>query len=274
MKLFEPLQHTSRQTSQDIAAVEICPAYPEYMVVGTYTLVKEDDDKDHASQVRKGTLLVMPVTSIFKPSFLGQQQPHFDTKAFSFAILDIHFHPSDPTLLGVATSNAQIHFYRFIKHADVVSRQLQLKLIPLGFATIVPNDEGGLVPLITQFTWLPGTVISEKKERHDQQSVDLVATTSRHDVILVKVTLTAIRTLFDGLSAHASNLVAVATTNLPSHSLEAWTVAANVVKTSQEISALFVLSGGDDSAMIASLIEFGPDGKPEKASARSLHVLS
>jgi len=259
MKPFEPSQHTSRQTSQDIAAVEICPAYPDYMVVGTYTLVKDDDDKDYASQVRKGTLLVMPVTSIFKPSFPGQQQPHFDTKAFSFAILDIHFHPSDPTLLGVATSNAQIHFYRFIKHADVVDRQLQLKLIPLGFATIVPNDEPGLVPLITQFTWLPGTVISEIQEKHDQQSVDLVATTSGHDVILAKVTLTATRTFLDGRSVQASNLVAAATTNLPSHSLEAWTVAANVVKTSQEISALFVFSGGDDSALIASLIELGPD---------------
>lgn len=260
MEPFQPTEWTAREIQQDIAAVEICPAHPKYMVIGTYTLVKKDDQKDYPSQVRKGEILVIPVAARFIPAYTGQLPPIFDHHPFSCAVLDLHFHPSDPTLLGVATSGGQMHFYRFVQHADVVGRQVRVRLLPLGSAKIAEDDEFGLVPLITHFQWLPGMVISGKKDKDDQQYVSLTATTSLNEVLLVHCILPAIQTPYDKRLEADKMPIAVIRANFPSHTLEAWTVATSIVKLDGDVTTVFILSGGDDSTLIASLFELGPVG--------------
>src|SRR5579871_1893931 len=57
----EPAHHTSRSLLDPIAAVEISPAYPDYMVVGTYALLKAGEPGASVGQVRTGSISVVPV---------------------------------------------------------------------------------------------------------------------------------------------------------------------------------------------------------------------
>lgn len=255
-KMAEPpeIEYVSRAADQEVDAVEICPDHPEYMVIGTYSLVKKDEPCDYDGQTRKGTIQVMTVSPTFKPKYAGMLPPQLDRTAFPCAVLDIHFHPADRSLLGVATSNAQMHFFRFVKHGDVLGRRVITKLLPLGTATVAENDEHGLVPLITQFTWFPETRTHGVSGISDVQDVLFAVVTSFGDAKVIATSLPAIKDLFDDRSSLPPAALQVTAEDLHRHDLEAWTVA---VPFDNESSSHYrmVISGGDDSALIASAIE-------------------
>lgn len=253
---FEPQKYTSRDAPEEIDTIEICPAYPDYMVVGTYSLVKKDDPKDYEHQFRKGMLIVMPVGYTFKPSYPGQMAPYCDRKKFPCAVVDIHFHPSDNTLLGVATSNAQMHFFRLIKHADVIGRRIIFKLVSLGSATIAPQDQFGLTPVVTYFDWVGASTTTGTPNVNEKQLVEFVATTTLNEVILVQASFAAVRNLFDVRMSAGLPAMAVSTTVLHTHKLETWCVNASLVNVSEEnIYTYLVASGADDSTLVAAGID-------------------
>jgi diphthamide biosynthesis protein 7 len=256
----EPAHYTSRTLSDPIAAVEICPAFPDYMIVGTYALLKADEQGVSASQVRTGSISVVPLAASFKSAYPGAVAPLLDEKCLNAAILDIHFHPSDDTLLGVATSNAKMTFFRLEKRADVHARRIEMRLDYLGSIQVAEENEHGEIPLITSFCWLPG-LITDKAGSNNYYQLSFAATVSNGEVRIIRAGIPANGPDNQNVHLHGYSKM-VECENLEKHSQEAWTVAATTIPTtissSDDIRKMVTLSGGDDSALIASSMDLNP----------------
>ena len=254
------IEYTSRTLDQEIDTVAICPLHNEYMVIGTYSLVKKDTPTEYHGQVRRGSLRVMTVSTTFKPSYAGGLPPVLDNVDLPCAVLDIDFHPQDPTLLGVATSNAHMRFFRLIIHGDVLGRRVVTKLLPLGNVRVSDNDEHGLTPLVTQFFWFKELSVKGIKGLDDLLVVAFAATTSFGETRVIKVHIPAIRDTFDE-RIHMDGVKTISSSEIVhKHDLEAWTVASiNFHNTADDEKnngggQRLVLSGGDDSALVASVM--------------------
>ena len=223
---FMPLEITdyhARTAPEDVDTIEICPAYPDFMVFGTYSLVGRE--REYEAQVRRGTIEVMPVSPTFQPAYPGMLLPKLAKRCFSSAVLDIHFHPRDKSLLGVALSNAQIHFFRFIQRGDVLGRRVITELLPLGYLIVGATDQDGVVPLATQFIWLPSTREVGRRDISNTLTVSLATTLSSREVKVIKSRLPGIRSSTDHRLARASTALPLLSEDVHSHDLEAWTVA-------------------------------------------------
>ena len=259
----EPAHYTSRTLSEPVAAVEVCPAHPDYMVIGTYALLKSDEPEASIGQIRTGSISVLPLAASFKPAYPGAALPSLDQKRLNAAVLDIHFHPSDKTLLGVATSDAKMTFFRLNKRADVLARRVGMQLLYLGSIDVAKSNEHREIPLITSFCWLPGSSTGRiMPEGHDYHTVSFIASISNGGVKWIRATMPA--TLAAESDRFNSEAAVVAFVAFERHTEEAWTVAATAISntstsTSTSISSggddtekILILSGGDDSALIAS----------------------
>jgi diphthamide biosynthesis protein 7 len=253
----EPANYTSRTLSDPIAAVEICPAYPDYMIIGTYALLKSDEPAVSVGQVRNGSVSVVPVAASFIPAYPGAVAPLLDEKCLNAAVLDIHFHPSDDTLFGVATSNAKMTFFRLVKLANVLARRVEMQLVCLGSIFVAEPNEHGEIPLITSFCWLSG-LTTDKSGEDDYYTMSFAATVSNGDVTIVRA-ITPSDAQDERIAHRCGNARVAESDNLGKHSEEAWTAAATTIpKTmsrSDDISQMIILSGGDDSALIATSVD-------------------
>jgi diphthine methyl ester acylhydrolase len=251
--VLEITDFQSRTAPEDLDTIEICPAYPDLMVFGTYSLVGKEREYD--AQVRRGSIEVITVSPVFQQAYPGMLLPKLARHDFSAAVLDIHFHPEDKTLLGVALSNGQIHFFRFLRRGDVLGRRIITELLPLGQATIAEADETGLIPLVTQFTWLPCIQTIGRRDVSNTLSASLAATLSSHAVKIAKIRIPGIKSTNDPrLSRSALDLPTI-TEEIHSHDLEAWTVASIPILNFDGSFQHILLSGGDDSRLIASMVE-------------------
>ena len=253
----EPAIFTSRTLKDPIAAIEICPTYPDYAVIGTYALRKPDDLRDSAGQVRNGSVIVVPLAASFRPAYPGAAPPYLDEKCLGAAVLDIHFHPSDDTLLGVATSDASMAFFRLTKRADVLARRIEMKLDYLGRINVAEQNEHGETPLITSFCWLPGLTTQGSME-DEYYALSFAATVSNGDVKVVRAITPA--NAVDSRLSHQDRYATVANSNtLEKHTEEAWTVAAAIMPAPKNSLGdniqILILSGGDDSALIATSVD-------------------
>ncbi len=254
----EPADFISRTAAGPVAAVAISPAYPDYMTIGTYALLKPDEPEASVGQIRNGSIYVLPVNNNFKPAYPGNMPPLLDSKCLSAAVLDIHFHPSEDSLLGVAMSNASMSFFRLVKHADVHARRIEMRLIYLGSIVIAESDEHGAKPLITAFTWLPGITTTSVPGSSGYHTVYFAATDTDGGVRLIEATVLANRSLDapNLISAHSEPEM-MKCVDLHEHTQEAWTAAVVTLSKSEccqgEVRKILILSGGDDSALIATL---------------------
>jgi diphthine methyl ester acylhydrolase len=257
-KPFVPTEYSSRVSPLEVCVCEVCPAFPDFMVIGTYALVGKGDRKEHYAQMHKGTLSIMTVAPKFKATYAGMLLPNLDKNDFSSAILDLHFHPNDDSLLCAATSAASIHFFRLVKQASILERRLDMKLLPLGWAKIAEDDEHGLTHLITQFTWLPEISTTGREGVNDQLIVALAATESSGRVQIVKLAIPAIRNVFDKRAEILENVepekLAFSQVYLRNHDQEAWTVATFDIPSPPGTNNRILLSGGDDSTLKTSLL--------------------
>lgn len=248
-------EYVSRTVAGEIDTVAISPVHPEYMVIGTYSLLSRGETPEYEAQVRKGTLQIMRVTEIWAPRYAGMLPPNLETKFFACAVLDIHFHPSDGSLLGVATSTGYVHFFRFYKHGDTLGRRVVTRLLPLGFVKVADADEHGLKPLVTQFTWFPEISTHGHTEIDDFHRVSLAFTSSFGDTSTVIVQIPAIRDMYDHRLAKEVPELELMSEDIHKHELEAWTVAAVTLRSSYDTIHRLVFSGGDDSALMATSVE-------------------
>jgi diphthamide biosynthesis protein 7 len=256
-------KYTTRTLDQEIDTVAICPLHSDYMIVGTYSLIKKDTPTSYAGQTRQGSLRVMTVSSSFTPTYVGMLPPRLDRVDLPCAVLDVHFHPADPTLLGVATSNASVYFYRFVVRGDVLGRRVTTRLLPLGNVRISEDDEHGLTPLTTQFSWFEEARRKGTRGVDDVMIVALAATTSFGETSVARLRIPAVRDVSDHRVDGHDGAIRSSCDVVHRHDLEAWSVASinfNPSKDTEEADngsgggQRLILSGGDDSAVVASCI--------------------
>ena len=279
LKMSPEISFTGRTADQEIDTVAICPEYPEYMVIGTYSLLKPESPRSYAGQTRQGTLQVLTVWPEFRPKYAGMLPPQLDRIPFPSAVVDIHFHPSDATLLGVATSNAQVHIFRFIKHGDVLGRRVITTLLPLGSVTVSASDEHGLTPLVTQFTWFPDVLSRGILGISDVEDISFAAVTSFGETKIVRTSVARIKDLYDQRVGPDLPRLPVTIVDVHKHDLEAWTVATAALRSPEGSGNgtihRMVFSGGDDSALIASAIELpSPRSEPGTPSVSASDTMS
>lgn len=256
-EIFTPKQWSTRTFAQEIDTIQICPQYPQYMVIGTWSLLKDDEPREYAGQTRKGVLQVMTVASDGDEEHL----PLLAFKAYPHAIVDVRFHPKDSTLLGAATSNGSILFYRFAKSNDPSTGRELVKLLFLGSATLFDNDDEDVPAVVTQFKWLSDTSQSAQGSGTEKVQVTIAASSSTQMIRLSRITLPNINDENDPRTAQPSKYLSTILADIHKHELEAWTVA---VIPRRETS--LILSGADDSALIASTAQLNHEGTFNKLS--------
>ncbi|KAI1478566.1 hypothetical protein F4774DRAFT_385356 [Daldinia eschscholtzii] len=220
------------------SCVEFCPSHPDYFVVGTYNLQKEDkteadittETDDEIQQVKKtqtrnGSLVLF---KLLKTADIK----HVQTVLYPSAILDLHFHPSRErsNVLAVVSSTGSLSFFNL---STLEESSASLKEIithkPLG------DDEG---VLFLSCSWHP----------HIPEL--LAITTSSYEVHILRVT-----DLWDTSKTRDGPVI--------THSLEAWTVAFSSLTPSRlrsdesgssedSFEQFAVFSGGDDSKLLTT----------------------
>ncbi|KAI1498414.1 hypothetical protein F5X99DRAFT_393444 [Biscogniauxia marginata] len=219
------------------SCIEFCPAHPEYFVVGTYNLEREeaassldDDDNDgelqqttSKPQSRNGSLVLFRLVN--KADIFPVQ-----TVLYPSAILDLHFCPSRDKneVMALVSSTGSLSFFRLSplqKPTDPLKEIVTHK--PLG------SDES---VLFLSCAWHP--------RLHNLIAI----TTSSYQVHILRVD--------DSWNVHETTSAPVMT-----HTLEAWTVAfspflaepsRDISKIGEETTPIFtIFSGGDDSKLLS-----------------------
>ncbi|KAJ2975547.1 hypothetical protein NUW58_g3662 [Xylaria curta] len=221
------------------SCIEFCPAHPDYFVVGTYNLQKEEstvadedvvsDNEDHSESVKKpqsrnGSLVVFRLDR-------DANMSHVQTLSYPSALLDLHFHPcqDDHDVLATVSSTGTLSFFQLSPH--------QLPSAPLvKLATHRPLGDDESV-LFLSCAWHP--ILPHL----------LAITTSDYQVHILRV---------DGSwGVHRTSSSPVIT-----HTLEAWTVAFSPFLAGSHDTAdgivpegsdgLAIYSGGDDSKLLST----------------------
>ncbi|KAH9890879.1 WD40-repeat-containing domain protein [Xylariomycetidae sp. FL2044] len=258
------------------SCIEFCPFHPEYLVVGTYNLQRdeaaeaeqpisrpaggggeeeqEEDQEDQEDQEqqpvegrhqsRNGSLVV------FQLPTEGLELRHIQTIPYPSAILDLHFHPSQSDVMVIVSSTGSLSFFRMRPSPD---ESLEKTLQEISTHRPLGDDES---VLILSCAWHP-TIR------------DLLAiTTSDHQVHILHVN--------DSWDVYATSSRPILT-----HSLEAWTVAFSPISTaapseygneSSDQLLLTIFSGGDDSKLLSTSClysAFGEDKDEEMIDAVS-----
>ncbi|RMZ89147.1 hypothetical protein DV736_g3632, partial [Chaetothyriales sp. CBS 134916] len=250
---MEITEYSSRKAVAEVDCVAVCPTYPEYLIYGTYSLVKRREDQEIAAQIRSGTIQALPVSSSFKPNFAGgSRPPKLCQHSFAAAVLDIRFHPNDGSLLGVALSDGTIHFFRFVKRADVLNRCWVTELFPLGHAVVEREDPvTGLIPVVTQFQWLPALHEVGRRDVSNTFTLTIAASLDSGKVKMLRAKIPAIKSSLDQRLLLPPALLQAPTSTIHTHTLEAWCAALVAVPNFPNMHVL--LSGADDSTLIASI---------------------
>ncbi|KAI1804624.1 hypothetical protein F4811DRAFT_519206 [Daldinia bambusicola] len=231
------------------SCIEFCPSHPDYFVVGTYNLQKEDKDKADAdmtteaddepqqikkTQTRNGSLVLFKLLNIADIADVK----HLQTVLYPSAILDLHFHPSRErsSVLAVVSSTGTLSFFNLsvLEESSASLKEITTHK-PLG------DDEG---VLFLSCLWHP----------HIPEL--LAVTTSNYEVHILRVT-----DLWDTSKTCDGPVI--------THTLEAWTVAFSSLTptrpipdeagSSEENSTKFaVFSGGDDSKLLTTNCVYYP----------------
>lgn len=239
---------------QEPDTMAFIPANPDYFIVGTYSLLPSPNNDDNGSVSsgdtegnRVGSLQIFPLQSAVDQYSQNWPLLPLDRRDFQFGVYDLHFHPKDNTLLGVATSNAEILFFRVMLQKATSGILTAIKLVDAGKIVVEePHDSDGRLAIITQFQFLDlNGAIAAALNRKDK--IFIAATTQFGNTKLIKVA-----TPPDVNGESMSGVLDSQDINIhkQSYDLEAWTVQVILAGS----SGLWLLSGGDDSQLIASNI--------------------
>ncbi|KAI3339353.1 WD40-repeat-containing domain protein [Ustulina deusta] len=229
------------------SCIEFCPAHPDYFVVGTYNLEKEEptatekdripDNEDgheiaRKPQSRNGSLVV------FQLAKNAHDISHVQTLPYPSALLDLHFHPRQDKndVLATVSSAGTLSFFQLSPRQWASSPLVKL-------TTHKPLGDGENV-LFLSCAW------------HPSLPYLLAITTSDYQVHILRVD--------DSWSAHQTSSSPIIT-----HTLEAWTVAfspslANSEDATNDIElgrsrGFAVYSGGDDSELLSTTCVYDGD---------------
>ncbi|KAI1105442.1 hypothetical protein F4804DRAFT_304402 [Jackrogersella minutella] len=227
------------------SCIEFCPGHPDYFVVGTYNLEKENDEAitaieydqeqqqtQKSVQTRNGSLILFRLIG-------AADIKRVQTVLYPSAILDLHFHHSREgcTVLAVVSSTGTLSFFRLC-----ASEESQVSLKEISTHKPLGDDDG---VLFLSCSWHP----------HIPELIAI--TTSDFQVHILHVD--------ESWNVHKLRNEPVIT-----HTLEAWTVAfssltpkasdLDAVDLPEKPSQLFtIFSGGDDSKLFATNCAYHPD---------------
>lgn len=218
-----------RLLDQEPDCIAIVPEHPDYVIIGTYSLVKDSTNTSSATQRRKGSVDVIPFD---KAQASEVQLARLD---FDFGIYDLQFHPIWRNELGMATSHGEMWFYRV--KAEYDTRHEKLKSLSLELTWQVPVEPlhpyTGTVPIITQFSFL---------NLDEGATPILAATSSFGKTRLVKAPV----------GGHNPILSQNKLIHANRESIEAW---ATTTVIDQENKKIYVISGDDISQLLISAVE-------------------
>ncbi|KAK5093212.1 hypothetical protein LTR70_004855 [Exophiala xenobiotica] len=234
------LESKSRLLDQEPDCVAVVPDHPDFVVIGTYSLV--ESDQHQASNERIGFLQILPFFADNKDI----RHVELDRQDFTFGIYDVHFHPKYRDVLGVATSDAEIRFFSLIAQRTAEESKLcRLHFVYHGHVIVeAPDPSDGHLAVVTQFQFIEQDLSTDTRDTH----VLLVATTQFGNTKIVKTTLSASST--DPETSHRSLFQRILV-HKQSFGLEAWTTLPLLDAVTDQ---LLVLSGGDDGQLIVSSV--------------------
>lgn len=237
-----------RFLDQEPDCIAVVPSAPSFVIIGTYSLLGDSDGEGNSG--RKGSLQILP----FLAPVTQTKHLDLDRKDFPFGIYDLHFHPRDTDLLGVATSNAEILFFRLRTTQDQAGSLRTIELREIGRVIVEePHDDDGRLAIVTQFQFIDtaSAPALETEAENSSGSIEvlLAATTQFGNTKLLKTILTTADSGFESVSQRLK--AQVLDVHKQSFDLEAWTVLSLPVP-SQD--SLLVLSGGDDSQLLISRV--------------------
>ncbi|KAJ9403635.1 hypothetical protein DTO045G8_8658 [Paecilomyces variotii] len=105
--ILHPKSSTTIFLDQPPSCLQFCPEDPSYFVVGTYFLSETKDEEGNVTAQKKTGSL-----QLWKLDPVSRNLTHVETVPLPYAVFDLHFHPRDPTLLGIASSAASVAFFR------------------------------------------------------------------------------------------------------------------------------------------------------------------
>lgn len=253
----------SRSLDQEPDTIVVVPAFPMFVVIGTYSLVptpetEEGEDSNQSTSNRIGSLQILPFLSR-EPDLESVASISLGREDFTFGIYDTQFHPRHESLLGVATSNGEILFFDVLLQDSYSGSPYHMGFSGLGKVLVEePDSDDEKRSIITSFHFLdvPGQNLASSDS--DQYTVFLIATTQLGNTKLVQAAIPRDANHVRDLRTVESQIIDI---HKQSMDLEAWTILP--IFTSP--STLFVLSGGDDSQLLVSSIEI-PFDKYVRAS--------
>ncbi|PWY92673.1 hypothetical protein BO70DRAFT_384140 [Aspergillus heteromorphus CBS 117.55] len=101
-----PPSTTTVFLDQPPSCLQFHPTSPNHLVIGTYLLSEHSDADGSIQQTKTGSLQLWHLDPATHQLSLIEKLP------LPHAVFDLHFHPQDPTLLGIATSAGSVSFYR------------------------------------------------------------------------------------------------------------------------------------------------------------------
>ncbi|EAU38344.1 conserved hypothetical protein [Aspergillus terreus NIH2624] len=124
MELQSPRSTTTVFLDQPPSCLQFCPAIANQFVVGTYLLSENKDDEGNIQQTKTGSLQLWklnpgsPENSLYAPPY-----PRADPELIAprsliqkiplpYAVFDLHFHPTNPSILAIASSAASVALFQ------------------------------------------------------------------------------------------------------------------------------------------------------------------
>ncbi|KAE8350723.1 hypothetical protein BDV28DRAFT_150670 [Aspergillus coremiiformis] len=101
-----PKSTTTVYLDQPPSCLQTCPKSPNHLIIGTYLLTETKDEEGTIQQTKTGSLQLWHLTPETNSLSQIQKIP------LPYAVFDLHFHPTDPTCLAVATSTASVALFR------------------------------------------------------------------------------------------------------------------------------------------------------------------
>ena len=258
-KATAPIIKSTVTTFLDLppACIEISPMDPRFFIIGTYFLDPEASKGQPGDSIaetqRSGSLILglisrqstdppcadQDLQSLVPPRTnddVGSSGSNahlsvtlLETVPTPYAVLDLHFSPSKPSVLAVATSIGEVRFFRL---------DLMKECHPVEIRSIQIADPS---ILITSFAWKPSS----------SSARPIIAGSLSNGEIVI----------------FATDSPGTTSRRVEAHSLEVWTVAWSELPDTEGAAVLY--SGGDDSALCRHSehlapqnVQIGGDGRP------------
>ncbi|GAD99424.1 conserved hypothetical protein [Paecilomyces variotii No. 5] len=138
---------------QPPSCLQFCPQDPDYFIVGTYFLSETKDEEGNVTAQKKTGSL-----QLWKLDVESKDLAHIQTVPLPYAVFDIHFHPRDSTLLGVASSAASVALFRVSRSITEEQGDPQIQHI----RTIDVHEDSSIPALF--LAWSPERFLHGKAE--------------------------------------------------------------------------------------------------------------